>query len=98
MQPYFIILNIFFKRNNDELNLASQMLKFWVNNPKTSHISRYNNIKRMYVHKTLCSYFSSQSIFKYRNNFDVMKNANFLIFFQTLNVFLSFNLIIHNFY
>lgn len=58
------------------------MLKFWVNNPKTSHISRYNNIKRMYVHKTLCSYFSSQSIFKYRNNFDVMKNANFLIFFR----------------
>lgn len=58
------------------------MLKFWVNNPKTSHISRYNNIKRMYVHKTLCSYFSSQSIFKYSNNFDVMKNANFLIFFR----------------
>lgn len=58
------------------------MLKFWVNNPKTSHISRYNNIKRMYVHKTLCSYFSSQSIFKYRNNFDVMKNANFLTFFR----------------
>lgn len=70
------------------------MLKFWVNNPKTSHISRYNNIKRMYVHKTLCFYFSSQSIFKYRNNFDVMKNANFLIFFQTLNVFLSSDLII----
>lgn len=70
------------------------MLKFWVNNPKTSHISRYNNIKRMYVHKTLCSYFSSQSIFKYSNNFDVMKNANFLIFFQTLNVFLSSDLII----
>lgn len=70
------------------------MLKFWVNNPKTSHISRYNNIKRMYVHKTLCSYFSSQSIFKYQNNIDVMKNANFLIFFQTLNVFLSSDLII----
>lgn len=28
----------------------------------------------------------------------VMKNANFLIFFQTLNVFLSSDLIIHNFY
>lgn len=62
--------------------MASQMLKFWVNNPKTSHISRYNNIKRMYVHKTLCSYFSSQSIFKYSNNFDVMKNANFFTFFR----------------
>lgn len=70
------------------------MLKFWVNNPKTSHISRYNNIKRMYVHKTLCSYFSSQSVFKYRNNFDCDEKCKFLDFFQTLNVFLSSDLII----
>lgn len=86
-----MILNIFFKRNNDELNLASQMLKFLVNNPKTSHISRYNNIKRMYaVHKTLCSYFSSQSIFKYRNNFDCDEKCKFLDFFSNFECFSFF--------
>lgn len=74
------------------------MLKFWVNNPKTSHISRYNNIKIcLYIELFVLIFHHGQFL----NTFIiliVMKNANFLIFFQTLNVFLSSDLIIHNFY
>lgn len=58
------------------------MLKFLVNNPKTSHISRYNNIKIMFIHRTLCSYFHHSQLLNTVIILIVMKNANFLIFFR----------------
>lgn len=71
------------------------MLKFGVNNPKTSHISRYHNIKSMFAYIELFVLIFHHS--QFLNTviiLIVMKNANFLIFFQTLNVFLSSDLII----
>lgn len=49
----------------------------------------------MFIHRTLCSYFSSRSIFKYRNNFDCDEKCKFLDFFQTLFIIsISLSLVI----